>query len=234
LYERHMQTPLTFEDAKRHMIEFAEAGFSGACDSTDCTKLLSERIRYNLRNNHVDKNNQTSRTFSLTANHRRRILHSTWGGPGRWNDQTMVRFDQFILGIRDGKVLEDVEFELLERDRNGNVVTIKYRGGYVICDNGYLRWSCTVPPFKVTNDETEIRWSKWLESMRKDVECTFGILKGRWRILKTGIRVEDIALGFFRRKLVEHFDIKFKRKGMKSNGHLGEGQLRRCRFFILY
>ena len=28
--------------------------------------------------------------------------------------------------------------------------------------------------------------------MRKDVECTFGILKGRWRILKTGIRVEGV------------------------------------------
>jgi len=25
----------------------------------------------------------------------------------------------------------------------------------------------------------EMRWSKWLESMRKDVECAFGILKGR-------------------------------------------------------
>jgi hypothetical protein len=38
----------------------------------------------------------------------------------------------------------------------------------------------------------EIRWSKWLESMRKDVECTFGILKGRWRILKSGIRIEGV------------------------------------------
>jgi hypothetical protein len=39
---------------------------------------------------------------------------------------------------------------------------------------------------------TEIRWSKWLESMRKDVECTFGILKGRWRILKSGIRLQGV------------------------------------------
>ncbi len=38
----------------------------------------------------------------------------------------------------------------------------------------------------------EIRWSKWLESMRKDVECTFGILKGRWRILKSGIRIQGV------------------------------------------
>ncbi|KAI2490063.1 Plant transposon protein [Fragilaria crotonensis] len=28
--------------------------------------------------------------------------------------------------------------------------------------------------------------------MRKDVECTFGILKGRWRILKTGIRMNGV------------------------------------------
>ena len=28
--------------------------------------------------------------------------------------------------------------------------------------------------------------------MRKDVECFFGIMKGRWRILKTGIRLEGV------------------------------------------
>jgi hypothetical protein len=28
--------------------------------------------------------------------------------------------------------------------------------------------------------------------MRKDVECTFGILKGRWRILKAGIRLQGL------------------------------------------
>lgn len=30
-------------------------------------------------------------------------------------------------------------------------------------------------------------WSKWIESVRKDVECTFGILKGRFRCLKLPI-----------------------------------------------
>ena len=39
---------------------------------------------------------------------------------------------------------------------------------------------------------SQARWSKWCESMRKDVECTFGILKGRWRILKTGVRLEGL------------------------------------------
>lgn len=41
-------------------------------------------------------------------------------------------------------------------------------------------------------NQQEIRWSQWLESMRKDVECTFGILKGRWRILKAGIGLHSM------------------------------------------
>jgi len=46
-----------------------------------------------------------------------------------------------------------------------------------------------VPPMTMTNKISNIWWSKWVESMRKDVECTFDILKGRFRILKTGIRL---------------------------------------------
>ena len=38
----------------------------------------------------------------------------------------------------------------------------------------------------------EIWWSKWVESMRKDLECTLGILKGRFRVLKTGIWTDGI------------------------------------------
>ena len=70
--------------------------------------------------------------------------------------------------------------------------SLRFLGAYLIVDNGYLNWSCTVPPFGVTNNINEIRWSKWLESMRKDVECTFGILKGRWRILKSRVRIYGV------------------------------------------
>ena len=59
-------------------------------------------------------------------------------------------------------------------------------------DNGYLSWSCTAPP--VTDGVTyeHIRFSEWLESMRKDIECTFGITKGRFCILWNGLRLHNI------------------------------------------
>jgi hypothetical protein len=104
----------------------------------------------------------------------------------------MVRLDTFISGARDGILIDDNDFELLNFDRVGNVISVKYKGVYVIVDNGYLQWSCTVPPFTITSGMDEIRWSKWLESMRKDVECTFRILKRRWQILKLGVRINGV------------------------------------------
>ena len=46
---------------------------------------------------------------------------------------------------------------------------------------------------KKSNYKSEIRYSEWLESMRKDVECTFGILKGRFRVLRYGVRLGGIT-----------------------------------------
>ncbi len=110
------------------MKEFNLAGFSGCVGLCDCTHIVSERCEYRLKNNNLGaKNSLTTRTFNLTCNHRWRILHTTNGGPGRWNDQSMVRLDTFVSGICDGTVLNDVDFELLTLDKRGNIV-----GGYII------------------------------------------------------------------------------------------------------
>jgi hypothetical protein len=131
----------------------------------------------------------TARTYNITVNHRRRTLSTTTGHPARWNDKTLILFDDFVVGLHEGCNLDDFTFELYERDARGNVVSAKYRGPWLIVDHGYCNWSTTVPPMKRTCDRAEIRFSQWLESIRKDVECTFGILKGRFRVLKTGIRL---------------------------------------------
>jgi hypothetical protein len=123
------------------------------------------------------------------VNHKRKILHSTTGHPGRWNDKTLVRFDHFMDDLRNGAFDETMKFEL----QTSSGETINMCGAYVIVDNGYLSWSTTVPPMKNSSYRSEIRFSQWLESLRKDVECTFGILKGRWRILKSGIRLHNTA-----------------------------------------
>ena len=53
----------------------------------------------------------------------------------------MFRLDQFISGIHNGNNLQDNDFELLDHNSEGNVITVKYKGVYVIVDNNYLQWS---------------------------------------------------------------------------------------------
>jgi Plant transposon protein len=43
---------------------------------------------------------------------------------------------------------------------------------------------------KHTSCRDDQLWSEWIESTRKDVECVFGILKGRFRFLRHGILLQ--------------------------------------------
>ena len=47
-------------------------------------------------------------------------------------------------------------------------------------------------PLKDAATYESLHFSEWLESMRKDMECTFGILKSRFSILKYGIRLRSL------------------------------------------
>ena len=40
----------------------------------------------------------------------------------------------------------------------------------------YEQWRILMEPTKYPLNEEDTKWSKWLESVRKDVECFFGIL----------------------------------------------------------
>ena len=109
-------------EAQSNMSEYAEVGFPGCVGSSDCTHIITERCEYNLKNNHLGgKSSQTARTFNLTCNHRRRILHTTRGGPARWSDMTMIWFDSFLTFVRAGSILTNNEFELLWYDKEGNI-----------------------------------------------------------------------------------------------------------------
>ncbi len=117
LHDKFVQNPVHLDEAKSNMVEYAESGLPGCVGSSDCMHILTEGCQYNLKNNHLGrKNSNTTRTFKLTCNHGRRILHMTIGGPGCWNDQTMVHFDKFISGIHDGLILSKNEFNLMSYD----------------------------------------------------------------------------------------------------------------------
>ena len=88
--------------------------------------------------------------------------------------------------------MDDVIFELYDKDDDGFVIKVKYNGVWQIIDNGYLLCSSCVFPLKHYDFLLEQRWLYWVELIRKDVECTFGILKNRWIILKSPMYIQNV------------------------------------------
>jgi hypothetical protein len=65
---------------------------------------------------------------------------------------------------------------------------------YIICNNGYLRRPTSICPYgSIEYSSLEGYFLLNLESIRKDVECTFGILKKRWQILNEGLNYPKIG-----------------------------------------
>jgi hypothetical protein len=191
LFAKWVHPPQTMEEATAIEHEYSMAGFPGCIGSMDATHIENCRVSYRNRQAHLSfKLPFTARTYNIVTNHRRRILSTTEGHPARWNDKSLIRFDKLATVLHEGSsLLDNLEFELYDYGEDNEVVKVKYRGAWLLVDNGYLNWGVTIPPMKETISRSEWRFSKWLESMRKDVECTFGIMKGRWRVLKAGIRV---------------------------------------------
>ncbi len=68
-------------------------------------------------------------------------------------------------------------------------------GTYLICDNGYLRWPTTICPFtRVDIGSAQGYFTTHLEGIRKDIECTFRILKKRWQILNNGFFYRQVKV----------------------------------------
>lgn len=194
LYEKYIVNPASKLDVSAFEKVFAIAGFNGCIGSSDATHVgMLQCPSWALINHKGHKLAIPSRNYNATVTHSRQVLGTTCGHPGTWNDKTLVLFDNLIRGVHEGDLYSDNEFTLLELNENNEEVEVTYKGAWFIVDNGYLNWSCTVPPMKHPITYEEIRFSEWLESMRKDVECTFGIIKKRFTVLKTGIRLGSIS-----------------------------------------
>ena len=195
LYKKWVIDPLLETPINERESIFRLAGFNGCIGSSDATHIPLLSCPYWAQNNHKGfKLSHPARTYNVTVDHTKRILGTTGGHPGTWNDKTLVLFDKLITKVKNGELYNDYEFKLYERNTVGEIVEVVYKGVWFMVDNGYLSWSCTVPPDGNGVTYEIIRFSEWLESMRKDVECLFGIMKGRFLILRYGIRFHKIVM----------------------------------------
>jgi hypothetical protein len=129
-------------------------------------------VGFSARNIHTGKEGYPTRVYEMTVNHNRVILSVTAGFPGTTSDKTLARSDGFVESLRSPP-FSQLQYQLMNAD--GTVTT--HSGVYLLCDNGYPLDPLFMAPTKCPVTDKDILFSKRIESVRKDVEATFGIVK---------------------------------------------------------
>ena len=184
--------PKTMEHLQVNVKDYCEQHLPGAAGSIDVVHVKWSRCPAGDYNKCKGKESFPSVAFECVTNNHRRILAIAPIQYGSRNDKHIVRFDPTVSSLKFDWY-KDVEWEYFTLNGESK----RSNGLYLLCDGGYLRWQTLICPY--AGDEQFGRrayFNSNLESIRKDVECTFGILKKRWRIL-------DYGLPYYRMKMCE-------------------------------
>lgn len=103
------------------------------------------------------------------------FLDFSAGYPGSMHDARILRNSTLYQRAEQGDIL------------NGPVVNVNHHdiGPYLVGDSAYPISPWLQKPFpEATRDRSEIQFNRELSSARVKIECAFGCLKSRWRILQ--------------------------------------------------
>ena len=186
--DEYIFLPQNIAELRRTSKCYEEVGLPGCCGSMDVVHVKWSSCPTGDHNRAKGKAGFPTLAFQCITDFNRRVIGIFGPQFGTRNDKEIVKVDPNVHRIRTGW-FKDVLWSYYTSA--GRIE--KERGAYLICDNGYHRWPISISPYANADCASlEGYFSTNLESIRKDVECTFGILKKRWRILNDGLHYRDI------------------------------------------
>lgn len=162
--------------------EYEARGLPGCIGSVDCVHIGWDRCPTQYKNMYSGKEGYPSVAYEVICTCRKFIQSVSCGHPGTRNDKHIAKTDPSVMQLLESNGwLNSKAWHTI--GPHGTRRT--FFGAYLICDGGYHAWPCLMSPSKKgMPDSPEMRWTKNLESIRKDIEGVFGILKIRFRFLK--------------------------------------------------
>ena len=188
--EDYIYLPRDDLELRAVMQRYEEMGLPGAMGSVDVVHVKWSNCPAGDFNRAKGKQSYPSLAFECITNFDRRICHVHGPQFGTRNDKHIVKMDIGVAAIE--KNYSHAPWQYF--DEYG--VIHKETGAYLICDNGYLQWPTLICPFMRSEGNTPLEscFSVNVESVRKDVECCFGILKARWKSLDFGFKHRRVQI----------------------------------------
>ena len=174
--------PTTDEQFEFVVGEYSARGLPGCVGSIDCVHVGWDQCPNQYHSLYTGKEGFPSVAYEVICTSRKFIQSVSAGHPGSRNDKHIVRTDDSVMQLLEGNGwLQSKAWN----STGPNGKRLQFFGVFLICDGGYHRWPCLISPVKTGAAGSPVmKWSAKLESVRKDIEGVFGILKKRFRFLK--------------------------------------------------
>ena len=148
--------------------------------------------------------------YEVVVTHSKQVISVKGSYYSTINDKNSVKYSTFISDLNNKAIYKDLSYKvrtgLAEED------FIELSNCYVIADGGYLEWPATITGYPgVSSVPAEYKFTDWVASVRKDVECFFGILKKRFLFFKNPItlqNMEDIDNAFYTACIINNLILK--------------------------
>lgn len=169
----YLRSP-TADDMKRMLSQNAARGFPGCLGSIDCFHWEWKNCPNAWTAQYKGKKGKGV-VAEACCGPDLWIWHLYQGLPGSLNDINVLQRSPLLRSIYN-RTLPQVDFSL-----RGN----HYTYPYWLADGIYPEFSTFATAFSVPNNAVDQNFTHWQESIRKDIERAFGVLRARWGIIKT-------------------------------------------------
>ena len=111
------------EDLARVMDIFAKLGLPGCTGSLDCVHIKMNKCAVSLTNDCSGKEGFPTLVYQVVVDHTRRILSATNEFWGTINDKTIIRYDDYVMAVKEKRVWMDLKYTMLDSDGNETETT---------------------------------------------------------------------------------------------------------------
>ncbi|KAE8999521.1 hypothetical protein PR001_g19035 [Phytophthora rubi] len=181
IFESEYLREPTRDDIERQLEASAARGFPGCIGSLDCMHWAWEMCPTALKGQLSGKEGKPTVVLEVVADQHMWISHFFFGCAGSNNDINIIDRSPLL----NNHVIRHGLYDSFTYVAAGK----EFHQLYYLVDGIYPPYACFVATIRHPNTQKERLYAKRQESMRKDVERTFGVLRSKFRILKLPSRI---------------------------------------------
>jgi Plant transposon protein len=187
--QQYLNRPPTLEERKVISERMSRHGFPGCLGSWDCKHFNWKNCPMRLAGQHKGhaEGGKTTLILEAFADYRRYFWYVNFDDPGSLNDLNVLDKSSIVYDLLNGTLsIVTAPYTINGKERDWM---------YFLVDGIYPPWGIFVTTYTNPKEDKKKLFQQQQERVRKDIECSFGILISRFHVLERPLRnwyLEDI------------------------------------------